>query len=207
MLINSADLMGGSSEPDGLRGFGRVHLENTLPLEGSGDTALFVLDAADRSISENTISEFYFNLNSDSSLEFRATLAWIDPAASETSTIQLINDLDLTVVSPGGTQYRMWSSGADTRNVVERVIVSADDVDADNKGSWVIQVSSAGLTTASQSYSLVVTGPIGEGSGGEDSYANNAATHEVGLAGVSGALTTATMVVSIVVLAVRVPWL
>lgn len=167
MLINSADLMGGSSAPDGSRGFGRVHLETVLPLGAAGDRALFVVDAADRSIPERKIVEFYFLLNEDTGIDLRATLAWVDPPASEESSIQLINDLDLTVVSPSGEQYRMWESGADNRNVVERVIVGSNDIDTDNDGEWRVAVSSAALTTETQPYSLVVTGPIADGSGGE----------------------------------------
>lgn len=156
MLINTANLMGGSSEPDSFRGFGRVHLETGLPLDGSGDTALFVSDASDRSLGENTIDEYFFALDSDASLEFRATLAWIDPAGSVESPVQLVHDLDLTAVSPSGTLHPMWSTGADKRKKVERETISTDDVDADNGGEWTVAVSSASLTTSSQSYSLVV---------------------------------------------------
>ncbi|CAM9402432.1 unnamed protein product [Ectocarpus sp. 8 AP-2014] len=42
LMINSANLMGESSEPDGSRGFGRIHLEAGMPLGGEGSLALFV---------------------------------------------------------------------------------------------------------------------------------------------------------------------
>lgn len=169
--------MGGSAEPDGLRGFGRVHLEAGLPLSGSGDTALFVLDAADRSTGEDTVTEFYFNLNSATGVDMRATLAWIDPAASEVSSIQLVNDLDLAIASPSGSRHQMWSTGADSRNVVERVIVSADDIDSDNGGEWIVSITAQSLATTTQSYSLVVTGPMTEDSGREGSYEYTGAAH------------------------------
>ena len=63
-------------------------------------------------------------------------------------------------MSPGAVEYRMWSSGVDRRNVVERVIILHDDIDSDNAGDWVVEVSSGNLTELSQPYSLVVTGPI-----------------------------------------------
>ncbi len=44
-LINSANLMGGNSEPDGFRGFGRVHLDAGLPLDGTGALGLLVVDS------------------------------------------------------------------------------------------------------------------------------------------------------------------
>lgn len=156
--------MGESSEPDGFRGFGRIHLEAGLPLNGTGNNALFVVDSSNASVAERTIDEYFFTLVSGTGLEFRATLSWIDPPASADSSIQLIHDLDLTLVSPSGEFYRMWSTGADERNVNERVILSADEVE-DNLGEWIVAVSSASLTEETQAYSLVVTGPIGDDSG------------------------------------------
>lgn len=164
MFVNSADLMGESSEPDGVRGFGRVHLEAGMPLGGQDNQALFVADASVTTLDEYTIDEYHFEMASGAELELRATLAWIDPPASAESSTQLINDLDLTLVGPDGTLYRMFSDGADDRNVIERVIVPADTVSG-GSGNWTVAVSSFGLTTGTQDYSLVVTGPIDEGSG------------------------------------------
>ena len=160
MLINSADLMGESSEPDGFRGFGRVHLEAGMPLNGLDNMALFVADAFETELDEFTTDEYHFDMIPGTDLELRATLAWIDPPAAIESSIQLLNDLDLTVTGPdGSTLYRMFSDRADDRNVVERVIVPVDIVSVGG-GTWTVSVSSAGLTTGTQSYSLVVTGPI-----------------------------------------------
>ncbi|CAM9576434.1 unnamed protein product [Sphacelaria rigidula] len=193
MLINSADLMGGSAQPDGLRGFGRIYLEGGMPLEGSGDMALFVADAADHSIEENSIHRYSLDVNSDTGVDMRVTLAWIDPSVTETASIQLVHDLDLTVVSPGGVEYRMWGSVADPRNVVERVIISSDDIDSDNAGDWVVEVSSESLTESSQPYSLVVTGPIaGVTTTVAENSAASAIVYPVGLARAMTWATTAT---------------
>lgn len=163
MLINSANLMGGSSEPDGFRGFGRVHLEQGITLEGEGDMALFVADAANTSISELTQHEYLFDVDGDAGLDLRATLSWIDPAATALSAKQLVHDLDLAVRSPSGTTYTMWASGdADEDNVNERVIVDAEDVVS---GTWAVWVWAQALSTDSQSYSLVVNGAISPGTG------------------------------------------
>lgn len=154
--------MGGVSEPDGYRGFGRIHLEMGMPLDGGGSLALFVADAGDTSIPESSETEYNFDVDADAGLEFRATLSWIDPPATTFSGIQLVHDLDLTVVSPTGKPYTMWSSGdKDTVNVNERVVVGAADV---QNGTWKVLVSSNGLSTAEdQSYSLVVNGAISPG--------------------------------------------
>lgn len=44
MIIHGANAMGGSSDPDGERGFGRVHLEAAMPFDGEGLWALYVED-------------------------------------------------------------------------------------------------------------------------------------------------------------------
>lgn len=158
LLINSANLMGGKSEPDGFRGFGRVHLEQGMPLGGEGILALFVADAANTSITELTFQEYLFEVDGETNIDFRVTLSWIDPAATSLSVKQLVHDLDLVVSSPSGTRYTMWTSGeSDEANVNERVIVDASEVES---GTWTVSVSAKALTTDSQSYSLVANGAI-----------------------------------------------
>lgn len=105
----------------------------------------------------------------EESIEFRATLAWLDPASTGLSAKQLQHDLDLLVTSPGGVTYVMWATSGlrDAANVIERVIVPATE--ASEEGEWTVTVSSRGFTTDSQAYSLVVTGNFdGGGHAGGD---------------------------------------
>ena len=169
MLINSADLIG-SPEPNGNRGFGRVHLKAGMPFDGRDDMALFVADALKTELAENTTDEYHFEMVSGKELELRVTLAWIDPPVTAESAAQLINDLDLTVVGPDrSTEYKMFSGRVDNSNVIERVIVPADTV-SESSGTWTVTVSSSGLIMGTQPYSLVVTGPIDEGSGAKPTH-------------------------------------
>lgn len=62
MLINSANLMGGSSEPDGERGFGRVHLEAGMPLGGDANKTLFVAESSVTDLSEFTQDNYTFEV-------------------------------------------------------------------------------------------------------------------------------------------------
>ncbi len=166
MLINSANLMGGSSEPDGFRGFGRVHLEAGLPLAGMGNRGLLVIDSSTALVSEGSIVHYAFRTqsNDNNAGAIRATLAWIDPPASTLSAKQVVHDLDLAVTAPSGSRFTMWLGGqADTANVIERVIISAGDFAAEESGKWTVSVSANELSTESQSYSLVVWGPFGNG--------------------------------------------
>lgn len=155
--------MGGDSEPDGFRGFGRVHLEAGMPLAGDGDLVLFVADANTTSTPELTRQEYNFDVDADAGLDLRVTLSWIDPPASTFSAVQLVHDLDLAVISPTGARHTMWDSGVtDRANVNERVIVDASDVET---GTWSVWVWAKQLTTDEQSYSLVVNGAISPATG------------------------------------------
>ena len=159
LLINSANLMGGSSEPDGVRGFGRIHLDAGMPLAGNGSLVLFVADSYNTTIPELTRQEYNFTIDGDAGLDLRATLSWIDPPTASTfSAVQLVHDLDLAVVSPSGVKHTMWASGdPDVTNVNERVVVDVADVES---GVWRVWVWANRLGTDVQSYSLVVNGAI-----------------------------------------------
>lgn len=167
MLINSANLMGGDSEPDSHRGFGRVHLEAGMPLKGEGARALFVADANNTVVTERSQEEYLFDVNGTAGLDLRVTLSWIDPATSPFSSVQLAHDLDLSVLAPSGTRYKMWASGENDRvNVNERVIVAPNDVTAEGIGVWTVYVEARGeLTNVNQAYSLVVSGAISPATG------------------------------------------
>ncbi|CAM9317023.1 unnamed protein product [Discosporangium mesarthrocarpum] len=160
VLINSANLMGGSSEPDNLRGFGRVQLDSGLMLDGEGGSAVYVTDSQWTSIYSSREDLYELDVE-DADVELRATLAWYDPPASPLSSVQLQNDLDLTVVSPSGKEFLMWEFGVpDSRNTVERVIVPASSSEV---GTWKIKVSAKSLSSDPQPYSLVVMGSISGG--------------------------------------------
>lgn len=159
MLINSANLLGESAEPSDYRGFGRIHLEAGMPLEGEGSMALFVADSDDTSIEEETFTNYLFDVDADAGLELRATVSWIDPPATSLSSTQLVNNIDLRVISPSGEKFYMWEENKwDKVNVNERVIVDADDIT--ESGTWAVRVRSRSFSTDDQSYSLVVTGAI-----------------------------------------------
>ena len=158
MLINSANLMGGSAEPDNSRGFGRVHLAAGMPMDGKGHLSLLVADSSRTSIDAFGVNKVDVKIDGEVGLELRVTLCWFDPPTTAMSAIQLQHDLDLEVVSPSGAKYTMWESGdADSVNVIERVIVPAAST---MDGMWTISVSAGGLLFDKQSYSLVITGAI-----------------------------------------------
>lgn len=143
MLINSANVMGGTNEPDNCRGFGRVHLEAGMPMDGTGALGLLVVNSSEASIgSDGEITEV-FNIDGDADIELRATLCWLDPPTTALSATQLQHNLDLVVTAPSGATYTMWESGAaDTVNVVERVVVPAGSMES--SGAWTMTSSFRG---------------------------------------------------------------
>lgn len=93
--------------------------------------------------------------------EFKATLVWDDyPGEPEASKV-LVNDFDLSIISPNNTVYYPWvlnnsnysqpaKTGIDRINNIEQVLVT----DPEN-GTWKIRVNATNITQSPQKYSLV----------------------------------------------------
>jgi subtilisin family serine protease len=117
-----------------------------------------------------------FTFTWDGASPIRATLCWTDPAGTATAigdsrTSRLAHNLDIKLVSPGGTSYfpyvmpfvGTWTQASsalaattglnDTDNV-EQVFIAAPG----EQGVWTVQVSRRGNLTSSQPYSLFVSG-------------------------------------------------
>jgi PKD repeat protein/streptogramin lyase len=93
--------------------------------------------------------------------ELKVTLAWDDAPGSPNSASELINDLDLVLVSPQGAQYLPWkldpanpaapaTTGPDHVNNVEQVFVASPAA-----GTWTVRVTGTAVPHPAQSYSLV----------------------------------------------------
>jgi serine protease AprX len=119
---------------------------------------------------------------SDGTKPLKITLAWTDPAAPGTTGTgrTLINNLDLRVVSPGGTVYwgnmglltNIWSTSGtgtndwtrtaptytDDENNVENVFIQTPQV-----GMWTIEVQGAtgDVAAGPQQFSVVASGAMG----------------------------------------------
>eukprot|EP00904_Undaria_pinnatifida_P010402 jgi/Undpi1/6492/HiC_scaffold_20.g08971.m1 len=191
MLIHGANAMGGSTDPDGERGFGRVHLESAMPFDGEDLWALYVEDNDGSTTGVGKIEAFAVEdrgfviteADAEAAVEagsgsgpggIRVTLVWMDPPATAASSVQLVHDLDLYLEGPDGT---LWTTNGvcgggdesscslDDSNNVERIVVPASDI---TSGTWTARVSAANdlVEGGPQSYALVVSLPISAGSGG-----------------------------------------
>ena len=152
LIHTAADL--GNPGPDYQYGYGRV----------DGEKAVYALTHGDFRENGFTIAgnvHEYTIVVGDEQPELRVSLAWDDAPASPAAFIQLVNNLDLTLTSPGGQIYRPFilnpsnpsgnaTTGVDNLNNQEQIIVPNPA-----EGTWVVRVQSTALPVAPQTYSLV----------------------------------------------------
>ncbi|MCD6287538.1 MAG: S8 family serine peptidase, partial [Candidatus Hydrogenedentes bacterium] len=177
----------GQSIPSYGQGWGRILLDDPLYFNGDNRKLVVLNDvfngvAADGfeptattrlpSITTGETHSFVVeNVRSDEPLKI--TLSWSDPAASPASAIALVNDLDLTVVSPSGEKYQGNVFGQngfsipteepwDGRNNVENVFINSPE-----PGNWTVRVvghnvpgtgAEVPFSSTLQGYALIATG-------------------------------------------------
>ena len=99
--------------------------------------------------------------------ELKVTLTWDDVPAAPNAEVTLVNDLDLVVTGPDGTQYYPWTldplapdqpavrTQADHINNIEQVLVENPAA-----GEWTIEVVGHNVPDGPQHFSLVGDGAI-----------------------------------------------
>jgi hypothetical protein len=87
----------------------------------------------------------------------RVMLVWTDYPAELSASVQLVNDLDLSVIGPGGAIYHgNGATGGDHLNNVEGVVIENPPI-----GQYRVRVSGYQVPMEIQPYALVVAGPLG----------------------------------------------
>ena len=156
----------GSDLPNHAEGYGRLDLEASLfPASGfSRDPGRdMAIHDVGTGLSTGQFADHPVVIDSSTD-PLVVTLVWSDPYAALAAGSQLVNDLDLTVTSPGSTVYLpngvdRTTGGADRTNNVEQVKVTAPAV-----GTWNIRVSGFNVPgngeagTTAQPYALVISG-------------------------------------------------
>lgn len=161
-LINSAvDLLDENNDgandndypiPNVHEGWGRVNLINA-----TDGTAEFVDNAAGL----NTGGNWSQSYSVPGGQPFKVSLVWSDYASTANASVNLVNDLDLTVSGPGGT-YRgnVFSDGwtqtggsPDRRNNVENVYVQSAGA-----GTWTVTVNGYNVPNGPQPFAVVIDG-------------------------------------------------
>lgn len=180
LLIHTADDLGNAG-PDYCFGWGLVNAKAAADLlaayRANAGTQRVIEDRV--TTSRKTVS---FPFTWDGTGPIRATLCWTDPAGASTTshdlrTARLVNNLDLRVIGPGGTEYRPWvmpfvddwsvaacgyaaTTGSNKTDNVEQVLIATPGT----AGTYTARVSYAGtLTNGNQPFSLIISGAAAGG--------------------------------------------
>ena len=157
----------GNRGPDYQYGFGLINTQSitsTFPNLSSGSVDHDDTETITINVTESLASQ-----------ELNIVLAWHDKRSSSgtfpdftagdlsqalTTTIALVNDLDLTVTAPDGSIHHPYlldpqnpsvsaTTGVDDLNVIEQIIIESPQV-----GDWIVTVNGAAVPKGPQSYSI-----------------------------------------------------
>ncbi len=163
MTIVSADPNIGSYVPPSFdMGWGRLDADSVLHFPGQDRKLLLVDDTLGLATGE--FKEIVFRVNS--SIPLRVCLVWTDTAAAPAANPTLVNDLNLELVAPGGTEYRgnQYTSGQSTENPGTWDAINVEEccrVNAPDTGEWRIWVGAQNVATAEkQPFAWAITGDI-----------------------------------------------
>jgi hypothetical protein len=170
MLISSTvDMTGIAGYPSAQEGWGLVQLSRSLFFPGSANNlrvwdtrnadGLFTGDVVEHPVVVATNTQ-----------PLKVVLVWTDPPGAAGSATPVVNNLDLEVVSPDGTQtfrgnvfgaagFSSTGGTADTVNNVEVVLVNTP-----TPGRWTVRVRATAVNVGNpgQGYALGVTGDLPE---------------------------------------------
>ena len=168
-LLNSTiDMTGIPGYPGNQEGWGLIRLDNVLFFPGS-PLNLRVWDMRNfAGLCTGESREHHIEVATNSQ-RLKVTLVWTDPPGSSGSGSPVINNLDLEVVSPDGSQtffgndfaagFSTSGGAADALNNVEQVQVNLPAI-----GDWTILVRGTAVNAGNsgQGYALVVTADLPE---------------------------------------------
>jgi hypothetical protein len=169
-MLNSTKVMTGTGTgpvPNNCQGWGRVLLDDALFFTGQARQLFAVDDAGFAQGAAGQTKTFTVTVAAGQSL--RATVAWTDFPSTPAASINLNNDLDLTVSGPSGTflgnvfsaSQSTTGGTADRRNNVEQVTLNAPIA-----GTYTITVRAFNVPSSAQPFALVVSGGVTTGGGG-----------------------------------------
>jgi hypothetical protein len=163
MALASADPnIGSFTVPSFAIGWGRIDADSVLYFAGDARRLMIKDDTAGIGTGEYREQEFVVN----SALPLRIALAWTDTAAAPGANPTLVNDLNLEVVDPSGTNYRgnQYSGGQSVANPVTWDNINVEEcarVNSPATGTWKIRVRGQNVATGSkQRFAYTITGDV-----------------------------------------------
>ena len=141
--------------PNNVEGWGHVDLFTTLQPATNQFLDLYDTNA----LATGQTNTFTYTVTTGSTNKFILTMAYADYWGTAGSGKQLINDLDLTVQKPSGSNlYANGRTSKDATNNVEMIEFAADEA-----GTYTVRVSARTVPSGSpQAYALVVRGPAAD---------------------------------------------
>jgi hypothetical protein len=169
IMNGGVDMTGMAGYPGPREGWGRLLMENSLWFEGDARKILsFDLRNSSGLLTAET-RDYSFRVNG-SSEQLKITMTFTDwPAAVSASAANVrVNDIDLEVLTPGGTLYRgnvidtnqglsTPNGSPDTINTTEMVILNTPEV-----GVWTIRLRATAVNMGGrQGAAVIATGDVG----------------------------------------------
>lgn len=151
LVHNAADLE--TPGPDYQTGYGSVRVQNTINFLRDGQFF-------QETIAHGEEAQFFIPVVT-SGAPLKVTIAWDDPPGALNTAPELVNDLDLKVISPSGTIHYPWTlnpstpsapavrTQADRLNNIEQVMV-----DSAEAGSWTVIVSGYAIPVGPQAFTI-----------------------------------------------------
>ncbi|MFH1278086.1 MAG: S8 family serine peptidase [Candidatus Eisenbacteria bacterium] len=194
VLVNAGTDIASADIPNNNEGWGRVLLDDALHF--AGDSRELRVEDEDVALGTGQSAEFPYEVEAGEPLE--VVLVWTDPAAAQSASIALVNDLDLTVSGPSGTfKGNVFSGGNsvgggsyDRRNVEEVVRLSNP-----SPGTYTVRVDGYNVPTGPQKFALAATGAFMD-EGGVNGDLSTVAVNDHLMMGPNGGDSTMTIVVT-----------
>ncbi len=175
MLVAATQDMATGDIPNNNEGWGRILMDQSIYFDG--DTRELIAEDVTPGLTTGQTWTTELTVD-DASEPLAVTLVWTDYPGTSGGGVKLVNDLDLTVTAPGGTQYRgnVFSGGHsvsggthDRLNVEECVRLASTPA-----GAYTVEVRGYNVPQGPQPFAVVVNGgfdawPPGGFSGAEAS--------------------------------------
>lgn len=162
VIVSSTDDMATADVPNNNEGWGRMLMDNALYF--GGDTRELIAEQVGPGLGTGQTWSRDFEVDSGAEPLF-VTVVWTDYPGTSGASIALVNDLDITLTAPGGTQYKGnvfsggFSSGGgsyDRRNVEECVRLSAPPL-----GTYTLEVRGYNVPHGPQPFAIAINGSFG----------------------------------------------
>lgn len=149
LLLNGARDIG-TAGPDFRHGYGMMHLENSLRMLEQGNYR-------QQAITQGAVHDTVITVPAGTT-QLKVLLYWHDPAANVLAAKTLVNDIDLTVIAPGGGTVFPLILDANPTGVTNAAVQGADHIN--NSEQIVISNPAPGnYTIRTRGYDVMVASP------------------------------------------------